>query len=74
MSIQEMVDKYLELIRNNKDHDDDMVNKIFKKHKMKVTIHLVISLGNYLDYLFGLKWDDDHYFMDKMKERYGGVI
>jgi len=70
MNLEQMKDKYTELITANDKHETDMIDKISLKHGMRLTIHYVISLGNYLDYLSGMGIDDDGYFLAKHNEAY----
>lgn len=71
MTIQEQINKYLEIIYDTKNHDEKMVNNILKKYDMKPCIELVNSLSYYLDYINSLTIDDDEYFWSRHKKKYG---
>lgn len=70
MNLEEMKDEYLELIKTNKNYEQEMIDKIFLKHKMQLTIHCINSLSSYLDYLNGLTVEDNDYFLEKHNNKY----
>ena len=69
MNNEQMANKYLELIRQNKNHSEEMIIKIMIKYKMKNSIELVIALGNYLDSLSDIRENAD-YFLKKHTDDY----
>ena len=70
MTTEDIYDKWLELIRITKRHDEKMIAKIMLKHNMQKTLACCVSLGRYYDHITERLSSDD-YFITEHCEKYG---
>ena len=70
MILQKLIDQWLELIRKSKHHRQEIIDKIITKHGGKASVDMVMSLGDYNDYLAAID-ENDEYFMQHMTTEYG---
>lgn len=68
MDNSQIIESWLQLIRQNKNHDEGIITKIMFKHNMKNTLMLAVSLGNYYDHL---TMEDTQTWLVEHNEHYG---
>jgi hypothetical protein len=59
MKTEEMINIYLDLIRKNKHHEENIVSKIMLKHKMIPDASMVTTLSFYYDHLTAIDENND---------------
>jgi len=72
MTIDKMCDTWLDMIRNNKHHEESIITKIFIKHGMNKNINACISLSNYYDHLTGIEENNEDFLLD-ISNKYGKI-
>ena len=65
--MQNLIEEWITILKRYKHFNQDMLDKIMLRHKMKPTIELLCELSNYSDRL-AYMWEDD--FTNYLHETY----